>query len=185
MSVRRVSDESTLRTLYEEHHGWLFNLLRRRLKCPADAADLAQDAFVRLLTRPREFDSHSGARAYLSTVARGLCVDLWRRRAVERAWLESLANQPELETPTAEQQTLILEILCELDQMLQRLSAKAAKAFVKGMLLGMTDREIAVDLGVSDRMVRKYNARAMLECLKLESRLEREAGSTVAGWLSP
>ena len=42
-----------LHALYRDHHGWLYGWLRRRLGNAADAADLAQDAFLRLLIRPR------------------------------------------------------------------------------------------------------------------------------------
>ncbi len=76
--------------LYRNHHGWLFGLLRGRLGNTFDAADLAQDAFVKILVRPRDFDTFDGARAYLSVVARGLCIDYWRRRQIEQAWLETL-----------------------------------------------------------------------------------------------
>ncbi|SDF57071.1 MULTISPECIES: RNA polymerase sigma factor [unclassified Duganella] len=82
---------SAVELLYSHHHGWLYGLLQRRLGNHGDAADLAHDAFIRLLLKPRSFDSAEGARAYLSTVARGLCVDLWRRRQVEQAWFDALA----------------------------------------------------------------------------------------------
>lgn len=52
----------------------------------------AQDAFVPLLLRPRGFDSPSGARAYLRAMGKGLCIDLWRRREVEQAWLAALTQ---------------------------------------------------------------------------------------------
>jgi RNA polymerase sigma-70 factor (ECF subfamily) len=39
----------------------------------------------------------------------------------------------------------------------------------------MTDREVAAQLGVSDRMVRKYVARAMLGCLQLQAASEATA----------
>ncbi len=165
-----VRSAPPLQTLYTEHHGWLTRLLHRRLGCSADAADLAQDAFVRLLHKPRRFDSHEGARAYLSTVARGLCVDLWRRRELERAWLETLAAQPEALEPSAETRALLFEALLEVDTMLRKLPEKVASAFVMGIVCGMTDREIAERLGVSDRMVRKYTAQAMLHCMLLEAR---------------
>jgi len=38
-----------LTTLYSEHHGWLFAWLRGKLGNRTEAADLAQDTFLRLL----------------------------------------------------------------------------------------------------------------------------------------
>ena len=56
-------------TLYNENHGWLQSWLNRRLGCPALAADLAQDTFVRLLANPRPLNNLGAARSYLRTVA--------------------------------------------------------------------------------------------------------------------
>jgi RNA polymerase sigma-70 factor (ECF subfamily) len=38
--------------LYTTHHGWLQGWLRKKVGNAFDAADLAQDTFVRLLTAP-------------------------------------------------------------------------------------------------------------------------------------
>ena len=70
----------SLGQLYHHHQLWLQQLLNRRVGCGETAADLAQDAFVRLLQAPRHLDSFDGARAYLSRMAKGLCVDHWRRQ---------------------------------------------------------------------------------------------------------
>lgn len=164
------SSQQQIHALYSAHHGWLREWLRRRLGNAWDAADIAHDAFLRVLARPREFDSRDGARAYLSTIANGLCIDLWRRRQIERAWLDALRAQPEATAVCAEDHAAAVEALCEIDRMLRRMPARAAKAFVMAMVYGMTDREVAAALGVSDRMVRKYVARAMLHCIELEAR---------------
>ncbi|CAB3628439.1 sigma-70 family RNA polymerase sigma factor [Achromobacter pestifer] len=158
-----------LHTLYRNHHGWLYNWLRGRLGNAADAADLAQDAFVRLLTRPRDFDGFDGERAYLSTMARGLCVDLWRRREIEQAWLATQAARPEPFQPSPEHHAIIIETLCEIDALLGRLPWRTAEAFLMAMAYGMSDAEIAAELQVSDRMVRKYVAQAMLHCISLQA----------------
>lgn len=171
MSAAENAPSIPIQTLYRAHHSWLHDWLRRRLGNAWDAADLAHDAFLRLLVRPREFDSLDGARACLSTIANGLCIDLWRRRQIEQAWLDALAALPAGEAPSAEHHAAVIEALCEIDAMLNRLSAKAASAFTMAMIYGMTDREVAARLGVSDRMVRKYIAQAMLHCLELEARL--------------
>ena len=43
-------DHSALHRLYSEHNGWLKGWLRVRLGNAADAADLAQDTFIRVMT---------------------------------------------------------------------------------------------------------------------------------------
>lgn len=91
MSSANIDTSADMHQLYCQHHGWLQGLLRKRLGNLCDAADLAQDVFVRLLLKPRQFDSHAGARAYLSVMAQGMCVDLWRKR--NRARLARLARR--------------------------------------------------------------------------------------------
>ena len=102
-------------------------------------------------------------------MAGGLCVDLWRRREIEQAWLDTLATQPETMQPSAEHQAIVLQALHEIDAMLHKLAPKAATAFVMAIACEMTDKEVAAELGVSTRMVRKYVAQAMLHCLRLEA----------------
>lgn len=157
--------------LYGNHHHWLLAWVNWRLGNAADAADLAHDAFVRLLTRPCHFDTPQQARSYLRKMANGMCVDLWRRRSLEQAWLDTLAKQPEPTVSSAEDQAIVLEALGEIDTMLRELPPKVAHAFVMAVACEMTDQEVADTLNVSARMVRKYVARAMLCCMKLEARL--------------
>lgn len=175
MATAEAVPHQHVELLYSDHHGWLYSLLRRRLGDQSDAADLAHDAFIRLLVKPRAFDSFDGARAYLSTVARGLCVDLWRRREIEKAWLDALAAQPEAQACSTEQHAIVLQALGAVDAMLRALPANTANAFVMGMVLGMADKEVAAELGVSDRMVRKYMTQAMLHCMQLEARMAADA----------
>ena len=161
-----------LETIYRDHHSWLQALLYRRLGNQPDAADLAHDAFLRLLKRPRSFDGFEGTRAYLSAMAKGLCADLWRRQAIERAYLDALASRSEPVVPSAEQHSAVIQTLCEIDKLLSGLPVKAANAFVMAVVQGRRDKEVAQVLGISDRMVRKYVARVMLECAALDSQPE-------------
>lgn len=151
-------------TLYCDHHGWLQGWLRRKLGNACDAADLAQDTFLRILGK-REAVALREPRAYLTTIARGLVVNFWRRQEIEQAYLETLILQPESLSPSPETRALLLEALCELDALLDRLNPKARNAFLLAQLDGLGYREIAERLQVSERMVKKYMAQAMLHCL--------------------
>lgn len=124
---------------------------------------------MRLLARPRTLDSNPGVKAFLSTIAKGLCIDLWRRQEIEQAWLDALAAHPELVVPSPEIQLLMLEALTRVDAMLRSLPERVATAFLLSQLEGLTYREIAERLAVSERMVKKYMAQAMLHCAVIDA----------------
>ena len=154
--------------LYGTHHSWLLGLLRRRLNDRWDAADLAQDTFLRLLSKDSELPALREPRAYLSTIAHSLMVNFWRRQAIERAYVDALALQPEHYAPSPEARELIMETLLAIDAMLLRLPGNVRQAFLWAQLDGLTYAVIAERLQVSERMVKKYMAQAMLHCLLLD-----------------
>jgi RNA polymerase sigma-70 factor (ECF subfamily) len=168
MSSNAVAQHSTLQDIYTAHHGWLSNWLRRQLGCSDNAADLAQDTFVRLLARDRDLTTVLEPRAYLHTIAKGLLINHWRRRDIERAYLNALAEHASAVEPSPETHMLIIETLLRMDRMLGSLPINVRTAFLLSQLDGLTYAEIARRLNVSERMVKKYMARAMFQCLLLQ-----------------
>lgn len=162
---------SDVGSLYQLHHGWIRNLFRHKLGNAQDAAELAHDVFVRLLSKPCTFASDADAKAYLGAVSRNMCVDFWRRRRVEQAWLEALAERPEVHAPSEEHRALVFEALLQVQVMLEKLPAPVAEAFILVQLHGLGYREIAERLGVSERTVTSYMAKAMFQCALLEAEL--------------
>lgn len=156
------SRSSDVRSLYIAHHGWLRSWLLRRLGNAFDAADLAHDTFLRVL---RNLEPVREPRAYLATIAHGLMVNHWRRQDLERAYRDTLATVADTLAPSPEEGALLLDALCELDALLNQLNPKARAAFLLAHLEGHTYLEIAERLEVSERMVKKYMAQAMLHCL--------------------
>lgn len=152
--------------LYSDHHHWLNGWLRRQVGNACDAADIAQDTFMRILAR-REVPELREPRAFLSTIARGLVVEHWRRRELERAWLETLAVLPASEAPSPENRLLFLEALVVIDRMLDTLKPAVRQAFLLAQLDGLTCPQIAQRLGVSLATVERYIAAALRHCYAL------------------
>lgn len=152
--------------LYAQHHGWLQQWLRARLSNAFDAADLAQDTFTRVLAG-REVAAIHEPRAYLTTIAKGILVNWYRRRALESSFLEALALLPEPEAPSPEQQHIILETLAQVDAVLDSLPPKAKRAFLLSQLEGLRYEEIAAVIGCSLVSVKRYMKQAFLACLTL------------------
>ena len=148
MATEGMLRQQMLHRFYADHHGWLNGWLRRQLGCSQRAADLAQDTFVRVLSKDDDMAAIREPRAYLHTIAKGLLINHWRRRQIEQAYLDALALQ-------------------RIDAMLAQLPTRVRSAFLMSQLHGMTYAAIATELGVSERMVKKYMAQAMLHCLML------------------
>ncbi len=158
---------SDLAQLYIEHHRWLCNWLQRRLHCRHDAADITQDTFMRLLRSP-ENSPIEEPRAYLATVARRLSSNLYRRRALEQAYLEALALLPEQAHPSPEDIHLVREALGQIDRLLDGLQPRMRQILLMHRLEGLTQPEIAERLGVSLSTVERDLRFAFLHCLRAQ-----------------
>jgi len=104
-------------------------------------------------------------KSFLTTLARRVMVDFFRRNALERAYLEMLELMPEQHMPSPEQRQCLLETLQQIDAMLDGLGEKVRQAFLLSQLEGLTYPVIAQRLNVSVSSVKKYMAKATEHCL--------------------
>ncbi len=153
--------------LYRDHQSWLQDWFRLRLGCSTQAADLAQDTFLRVLARREQTrqDPLRQPRAFLRVIAKGLLVDHYRRRSLEQSHLEALANLPDPTEISPEEREILLETLHSLDATLDRLSALARKAFLLSQMDGLTYGQIAEEFGVSERTIKRYMQQGFKQCI--------------------
>lgn len=158
-----MSSAHPVESLYHDHHSWLTGWLRRRLGCPDSAADLAQDTFIRVLSA-REPVTIIEPRAFLTTLAKRVLFNHYRRQDLERAYLDTLAQMPEMVAPSEEDKAIILQTLIELDQLLDGLPRLVKRAFLLAQVDGLTYTQIAVELGISVATVKRHLQKAALRC---------------------
>lgn len=152
--------------LYSDHNRWLKGWLRMRLGNSADAADLAQDTFLKVMTA-RNAGPIREPRGYLSAVARSLLIDKSRRRTIELAYLHALALQPEPVEVSPEIRLSIVEMLVEVDRLLDELGSRTREIFLAVQLEGLTYAAAGERFGVSVTTVKNHLIRAMTRCLLL------------------
>jgi RNA polymerase sigma factor (sigma-70 family) len=150
--------------MYSDHHSWLQSWLRKKIGCSHRAADMAQDTFIRILTS-RVPSQLAEPRAYITTVAKHLVADHWRRQELERAYLDALAYLSEPEAPSPEDQLLILQSLQRIDASLQALPAVTRRVFLLSQLDGLPYADIAIELMLSLSTVKRHMSRAFMACL--------------------
>ncbi|ODJ92650.1 sigma-70 family RNA polymerase sigma factor [Pseudomonas viridiflava] len=153
----------TVDGLFRAHNAWLTGWLRRRLGCPHSAADLAQDTFIKVLGA-RDTQQIIEPRAFLTTIARRVLSNHYRRQDLERAYYQALSELPESVAPSEEERAIILETLVELDQLLDGLPGPVRSAFLMSQVDGLSHGEIASALGISIATVKRHLNKAALRC---------------------
>ncbi|MEJ2800835.1 sigma-70 family RNA polymerase sigma factor [Comamonadaceae bacterium PP-2] len=154
--------------LYRCHHHGLLAWLHRKLGNASQAADLAHETFVRVLTRgPAAHASLAELRepgAYLRTIAKGLIVDWSRRQVLEQAYLDALAIRREVYAPSPEEKALILEALELIGRLIDTFKPNMRTAFLLSQIEGVSYADIAAQLGVTVRTIERYIAEGLFRC---------------------
>ncbi|WP_288408825.1 sigma-70 family RNA polymerase sigma factor [uncultured Herbaspirillum sp.] len=156
-------------TLYRDHHRWLRGWLRHKLGCTEQAADLAHDTFLRLLSTRDVLTALNEPRAYLLTAARNLLIDRARRHRIRQSYLEQLERQIEaapelLHAPSPETVLQAVQAIEALGRALLGVHAEAAQAFILHYVQGQRQEELAQHFGVSLRSVQGWLAQALVHC---------------------
>lgn len=141
-----------IQQLFRRHAAEITRALRRRGLSAETAADLTQDAFVRLLgAAERRYGSADNPRAYLHQVSRNLAVDHQRReRLLQRVEMSDIAFKTIVDpSPSAEIIVYDRQRLMIVDRALAELPERTRRAFELHRLGEKTLAEVAAEIGLS------------------------------------
>jgi RNA polymerase sigma-70 factor (ECF subfamily) len=152
-------------TLNQYRHR-LYQYLRRRLANEADAQELAQETFLRLL-RVGRADLVLDPQAYLYRIARNLVYEQSCKTLPAESWsdeseLASLADPQSSPEAEADREALSERI----DSILAELPPRNRSIVLLFCREGLSQREIGERLGLSKSMVQKCLAQGIAHCRK-------------------
>jgi RNA polymerase sigma factor (sigma-70 family) len=149
--------------LFSEHNDSLVRFLAARLHSVQEAKEVAQEAYVRLLSLD-DSGAVSFLRAFLFKTAANLAVDRLRSRNRQRqAMSAGLCDElretltPDYEAAQAEEAEIVRRLIGELPP-------KCRYAFLMHRIQGEDFPAIAKRMELSERMVRHYVLQAVLHC---------------------
>jgi RNA polymerase sigma factor (sigma-70 family) len=159
-------DSPSLTTDLEQHYDDVLRSLTRRMGDVQDAADVAQDTYLRLAAAPEATPEIRDPRAYVFRVAGNLAIDRLRSAKRAAATLSGAEDGDSVAdwAPSPEAALQARERLRVLDRALDQLSSNARRALLLNRVDGLTHARIAGLLGVSESMVAKYIAQALRLC---------------------
>ena len=173
LRIVKTEPAGELETLFQTHHGRVFRTAQRITGSAADAEDVLQTVFLRLVKGgPEGYDLSRNPEAYLSRAAINASLDLLRSRNRSKSvtlddinaadTLAGRARSPEALHADRELQTLVREAVA-------RLGKTAGEMFVLRYYEGLDNKEIAVVMNTSPLVVGVVLHRA-------RTRLRKEIG---------
>lgn len=166
-----IMEEQTFRQAVEDHRDVVFRIALTYLRDRADADDVAQDVFLKLLKSDAQFESWEHLRRWLIRVTINECKSLFRKpwRRVED--IENLADS--LSTAQEETKAVLSDVM--------RLPERFRVPIMLYYYLGFSTSEIAELLHVPAATVRTRLARGRSKLKFILEEGDREIQSNQAG----
>jgi RNA polymerase sigma-70 factor (ECF subfamily) len=140
-----IPDE--LEQAFRAHHGLVFRTAYRITGNAGDAEDVLQTVFLRMLRRRRNADPLESPEGYLRRAAINAALDVIRSRQTDHT--VPLPEESSDRVPTVPAQADVSGLRQALSRSIAALKPMQAEIFALRFLEGLSNREIAETLGVS------------------------------------
>lgn len=158
----------------ETHYDELKQFVRKRTGSSAIAEEVVQETWIRANAVTAELPDNP--RAYLYRMASNLVVDHIRREQSRAPEIETDAQSPFEQTASLEaipcpapsplDTAISRQELSALDVAVRELPEKCRDVFLLYRGHGMSMREVAIHMGITQKTVEKHIAKAMIHCRK-------------------
>ena len=154
-----MTDQSKLEKLFRQHYRQMYRLATMLLHDDAESKDVVHDIFAHLLRESQDLREET-AEPYLLTSVRNRCLNVIRSRQIqERVEHLYLLDLDTTITPTEQLEEEELKALYKgIDQLEPPVCRDIIMQHFRD---GVTFKEIAIRLGVSETTVYKYLRRAL------------------------
>jgi len=137
----------------------LMGYFKRNWRNESDARDLVQEVYVHACEAAQQ-DLPRTARPFVFTIARNLLIDRFRNLAVVP--LETVGDVETLTTPSdqpgPDRNVIARDELRRLQSALDKLAPRCREAVLLRQLEGLSRREVAARMGISEETVKEYLA---------------------------
>lgn len=149
-----AGDENAFREFFNLYRERLYTFIFRFTKSTHVTEELVQDIFMKCWTSRATLPEIENPNGYLSYMARNKCIDYLRKVANENTMLETVWKRIAAEQNSTEEEVNMAEARRLIDASLAQLSAQKRTVFHLSRYEGLSSREIAERLNLSERTIR-------------------------------
>ncbi|QNN44582.1 RNA polymerase sigma factor [Pedobacter roseus] len=153
--------------LYERYWAILFRYARKILQNDEEARDVVQDVFVMLWSKAENLEIQISLSSFLYAATRNSILKIFQRGKVKDSYLNSLSAFIATENNTTDHLVRDRELAKRIEFEIAALPPKMRAVFELSRRSYLSHREIATQMEISDKTVKKQMANA-LKILRLK-----------------
>jgi len=157
----KAGDHNAFSEIYNRYWGVLYAHCLKMLKDEAEAQDVVQDLFMSLWTKSSELDLKTNLMGYLYVTARHKVLNTIRKRKTSDKFIEALGAYAATHNDSVIDQISERELAAAIEAEIKNLPQKMREVFEYSRKEYLSHREIADQLGISDKTVKKQVANAI------------------------
>ena len=144
-------------------------LLTGLLRSESDAEELAQDIFVKLWINRQSIDPSKAFSTYIYTIARNTALNYLKHKLVEENFRNSLNDLDVEEADSSDEILFAKEISLLVEMTVCRMPIQRRKIYQMSREKGISNNEIAEELGISKKTVENQISLALQEIKRVIS----------------
>lgn len=157
-----AGDPAALEILIGAYYAILCRFAEKYLPDASLAEDVVQESFIKLWKSGKSFATTGALKAYLYTITRNGCLDLVRSRSRLHNRHQQVAADHELATEPILSAIIRAESLAMIYQVVNDMPEKMQQVFYLSYEEGLSVSEIAVQLGMNLKAVKKQKYKALV-----------------------
>lgn len=154
-SVRQLkkNDVSAFDSLFKSYAPKVFNFCNKIIENRYDAEELTQEVFTALWENRMKIDENLSFSAYIFGIARNQINSLFRKNIYRQNYLHYLDGKSEILSFVTDDEIQLNELKEFLNRGIEQLPPKRKEIFKLSRLKGLSYKEIATHLGISENTV--------------------------------
>jgi RNA polymerase sigma-70 factor (ECF subfamily) len=149
----KQGDEVAFELVFYKYKGYLLDFISKSLPQEEDPESIVQEVFVKLWMNRDYLDPSKSLNAFLYTIARNQLYGRLRKLLSKRKYLEELYFSSSVSSNTTEKEIEYHELEKTVADLIESLPAKRREIFILSREKGLTFKEIAGKLGISENTV--------------------------------
>lgn len=157
----RQHDKDAFKLLYNRYNKKIYFFSLKYLKNSVEAEELVQSVFINIWEKRESLDATNSVRSYIYRSAVNYIYNYLKKKAIHTRFIESEITKGEVHSNHTYEQVLFHDLERSINTFVETLPPQQKKIFQLSRFEGLTHKEIAIKLDISERTVENQMYRAL------------------------